>query len=142
MPNDPSGNSPPSFPVACLGASAGGLEAYKSILKALPDDPGVALVIVNHQRKYQSQLYKILPKYTRMPLEIISDGMRLEVNHVYVIPSNCELVLDNGAFHLREVSKSHGWSNVITIFLESLAHEWRSKAIAVILSGLDADGSD
>jgi chemotaxis response regulator CheB len=76
-----------------------------------------------------------------MEVQLIAEGMPLERDHVYVIPPNCELMISGGLFHLHSVSKSRGWPNVITIFLNSLAHSWKSKVIAVILSGLDSDGA-
>jgi two-component system CheB/CheR fusion protein len=75
-----------------------------------------------------------------MPVELISPGMRLAPNHVYVIPPNRDLTLRDGAFQLSPLSQERGWPKVITVFLESLASEWKGKAIAAILSGLDSDG--
>jgi len=77
-----------------------------------------------------------------MPVQLISDGMALERNTVYVIPPNCELTLQDRAFHLTKISKPRGWPRVITVFLKSLAKGWNGRPVAVILSGLDSDGSD
>jgi two-component system chemotaxis response regulator CheB len=129
-----------SFPVVCLGGSAGAVEAIRGLLRALPPEPGLSVVVVQHRRG-PSILPEVLAASTTMIVELIVEGMLLERDHVYVIPPNCELSISGTVFHLRSVSKSRGWPNVITIFLESLAHSWKGKAIAVILSGLDSDGA-
>jgi two-component system, chemotaxis family, protein-glutamate methylesterase/glutaminase len=56
------------FPIVCVGGSAGGLDAYIRLLKNLPPDMGVAIVIVNHMRTVATHLHEILPKYTQMPV--------------------------------------------------------------------------
>jgi two-component system, chemotaxis family, protein-glutamate methylesterase/glutaminase len=132
-----------AFTVACLGASAGGLDAYKRVIRGIPADAGMAIVVINHmRRRIQVTLPEILTKETSMPVQLISEGMLLERNHVYVFPPNCDLTLHDGAFHLETLSKPHGWPNVVTIFLESLAAMWKGRRVAVILSGLDSDGAE
>ncbi len=74
------------FPVVCVGGSAGGLDAYVRLLKCLPPDMGVAIVIVNHLRTVATLLHKILPRYTRMPVELITEGLVLQSNRVFIIP--------------------------------------------------------
>src|SRR5437870_2422377 len=82
------------LPTVGIGASAGGLEALTSLLKALPPDTGLAFVVVQHlDPKHESLLTTLLARATRMPVREISDGMRVEPNHVYVIPANASLVL-------------------------------------------------
>jgi len=63
------------FPVVCVGGSAGGLDAYTRLLRHLPADMGVAIVIVNHLRSVDTQLHEILPYYTKMPVELITEGL-------------------------------------------------------------------
>jgi two-component system chemotaxis response regulator CheB len=63
------------FPVVCVGGSAGGLDAYTRLLKNLPSDMGVAIVIVNHLRTVATLLHEILPKYTEMPVELIMEKL-------------------------------------------------------------------
>jgi two-component system, chemotaxis family, CheB/CheR fusion protein len=144
-PNVPDGgmstNSARGFPVACLGGSAGGLKPYTEVIREIPPDAGLAVVVVNHLRRTPTQLPKILAGNTSMPVQLITPGLKLRPNNVYVIPPNRELALRNGAFQLNPLSKKRGWPRVITAFLESLAHEWKGKPIAAILSGLDADGA-
>ena len=130
-----------AFPLVCLGASAGGLDAYVRLLGNVPAETALALVAVNHAKRYPQMLPGILSRYTRMPIHIITDGMKISPGNVYIIPSNCDLGLAGSKFVLSPLSKHFGWPRVITIFLQSLAREWRRQAIAVILSGLGADGT-
>lgn len=129
------------FPVICVGGSAGGLDAYTRLLRHLPADMGLAIVIVNHLRTVATQLHEILPRYTAMPVELITDRLRIQPNRVFIIPTKRDLHLLNGEFHLKPISKPRGWPNVITVFLRSLAAHWRGKLIAVIVSGYDGDGA-
>jgi chemotaxis response regulator CheB len=129
------------FPVVCVGGSAGGLEAYIRLLKCLPADMGVAVVIVNHITRFPTQLHTILPKYTAMPVDLISDRLLIQPNRVFVIPENRDLHVEGGEFLLRPISKPRGWPDVITVFLRSLIAHWDGKLIAVIVSGYDGDGA-
>ncbi len=130
------------FPVVCVGGSAGGSAAYVQLLKHLPPETPAAIVVVNHLRKTSAALHKILPRSTKMPVELITDGLPIRPNHVFVIPSNCDLHLLDGTFRLTPISKPKGWPDVITVFLRSLARNWDGKLVAVIVSGLDADGAE
>jgi chemotaxis response regulator CheB len=130
-----------SFPVVCVGGSAGGLDAYIRLLRHLPTDLGVAFVIVNHLRTVATRLHEILPGYTTMPVELISEKLRIEPNHVFIIPENRDLHVLNGEFRLKPISKPRGWPDVITVFLKSLTHHWKGKLVAVIVSGYDGDGA-
>jgi len=69
------GNAPRNFPVVCVGGSAGGLDAYIRLLRCLPADIGVAIVIVNHLRTVATMLHEILPRYTEMPVELITERL-------------------------------------------------------------------
>lgn len=129
------------FPVVCVGGSAGGLDAYIRLLQHLPADMGVAVVIVNHLRVVATQLHEILPRYTDMPVELITEGLRIRPNHVFIIPPQRDLHILDGEFRLKPISKPHGWPDVITVFLRSLAAFWDGKLIAVIVSGYDGDGA-
>ena len=130
------------FPVVCVGGSAGGLDAYTRLLQNLPADMGVAIVIVNHVRTLATMLHEILPRYTSMPVELITEKLDILPNHVYIIPERRDLHVVNDEFRLEPISKPHGWPNVITIFLRSLTDNWDGKLIAVIVSGYDGDGAD
>lgn len=130
------------FPVVCIGGSAGGLDAYIRFLTHLPADMGVAFVIVNHLRTVPTMLHEILPRYTKMPVELITEKLDLEPNHVFIIPEKRDLHVLDGEFRLKPISKPHGWPDVITVFMLSLAQNWDGKLIAVIVSGYDGDGAD
>ena len=129
------------FPVVCVGGSAGGLDAYKRLLQHLPADMGVAIVIVNHLRHVGTMLHEILPNYTTMPVELITEGLVTRPNHVFIIPAQRDLHVLDGEFRLKPISKPHGWPDVITVFLRSLTERWEGKLIAVIVSGYDGDGA-
>jgi two-component system, chemotaxis family, protein-glutamate methylesterase/glutaminase len=129
------------FPVVCVGGSAGGLDAYIRLLRNLPDDMGVAIVIVNHLRTVATQLHEILPGYTSMPVELIADRLPIQPNRVFIIPAQRDLHVLDGELRLAPISKPRGWSDVITVFLRSLTRHWGGKLIAVIVSGYDGDGA-
>ncbi len=129
------------FPVVCVGGSAGGLDAYTQLLKNLPADQGVAIVIVNHLRTVATRLHEILPRYTSMPVELISDRLDVRPNCVFIIPEKRDLHVLNGEFRLKPISKPWGWPDVITVFLRSLTENWNGQLIAVIVSGYDGDGA-
>jgi chemotaxis response regulator CheB len=109
------------FPVVCVGGSAGGLDAYTRLLKHLPADMGVAIVIVNHLRTVATLLHQILPHYTKMPVELITERLDIKPNHVFIIPEKRDLHVLEGEFRLKPISKPRGWPDVITVFLHSLA---------------------
>lgn len=129
------------FPIVCVGGSAGGLDAYSRLLKHLPIDMGVAVVIVNHLRTVATQLHEILPSYTKMPVELITEKLRIQPDHVFIIPEKRDLHVLNGEFRLKPISKPRGWPDVITVFMHSLTEHWDGRLIAVIVSGLDGDGA-
>jgi two-component system, chemotaxis family, protein-glutamate methylesterase/glutaminase len=131
-----------NFPVVCIGGSAGGLDAYIRLLRTLPADLGVAIVVVNHLRVTATLLHEILPRYTKMPVELISQGLTIRPDHVFIIPPQRDLHVLRGGFRLKAISKPRGWPDVITVFLRSLARHWDGKLIAVIVSGYDGDGAD
>ena len=130
------------FPVVCVGGSAGGLDAYTRLLAHLPIDMGVAIVIVNHLRVVATQLHEILPHYTKMPVELITEGLVIKPNYVFIIPAQRDLHVRGGEFRLEPISKPRGWPDVITVFLKSLTEHWDGKLIAVIVSGFDGDGAE
>lgn len=130
------------FHVVCVGGSAGGLDAYIRLLRDLPADLGVAIVFVNHVRNVATRLHEILPRYTSMPVELITQGLRIRPNRVFIIPEQRDLHVLDGRFRLQPISKPRGWPDVITVFLKSLTRNWNGKLIAVIVSGYDGDGAD
>ena len=135
--------SPPRgnpFPIVGVGASAGGLEAFGQLLAGLPLDTGMAFVFVQHlDPQRESQLAEILGLRSKMPVVTVQDGMRIEPNHVYVIPPNTSMVLQDS--HLRLAPRQGGLHLPIDIFFQSLAKTQGSRAIGVVLSGNASDGS-
>jgi len=131
-----------TFPVVCVGGSAGGLDAYTRLLRHLPADMGVAIVIVNHVRNVDTLLHEILPRFTVMPVELITERLDILPNRVFIIPSQRDLHVLDGEFRLQPVSKPRGWPDVITVFLRSLTAHWDGNLIAVIVSGYDGDGAE
>lgn len=135
-------NGVKDFPVVCVGGSAGGLDAYTRLLRNLPNDMGVAIVIVNHLRNVATLLHEILPHHTGMPVELITERMTIKPNHVYVIPEKRDLHVLDDEFRLKPISKPRGWPDVITVFFRSMAQHWNGKLITIIVSGYDGDGSE
>jgi two-component system chemotaxis response regulator CheB len=129
------------FPIVCVGGSAGGLDAYIRLLQHLPPDMGVAVVIVNHLRLVATMLHEILPRHTKMPVELITERLVIKPNHVFIIPEKRDLHVLNSEFRLKPISKPRGWPDVITVFLRSLTANWNGQLIAVIVSGYDGDGA-
>ena len=129
------------FPIVCVGGSAGGLDAYIRLLKQLPADMGVAIVIVNHITAFPTHLHEVLPPFTSMPVELITDRLVIAPDHVFIIPENRDLHVEDGVFRLKPISKPRGWPDVITVFLRSLTCYWDGPLVAVIVSGYDGDGA-
>jgi two-component system chemotaxis response regulator CheB len=121
------------FPVVCVGGSAGALDTFTCLLRHLPADMGVAIVIVNHLRTVATFLHEILPRYTAMPVELITDKLLIRPNCVFIIPEQRDLHVLCGEFRLKPISKPRGWPDVITVFLRSLTQHWSGKLIAVIV---------
>ena len=130
------------FPIAGIGASAGGLEACLAFLAALPSKTGMAFVLVQHlEPTYESHLPEILSRGTAMPVIQASEGVRVEQDHLYVIPPNVMLVIKDGVLHLSPRGESSTPHYPIDQFFHSLADDQGSYAIGVILSGSSSDGA-
>jgi len=129
-------------PIVGVGASAGGFEAFRELLKALPSDTGLALVLVQHlDPGHESLLAKLLSKATAMPVAEVEEGMAVEPNHVYVIPPNKTMGIRNGTLHLMARGEPTAKHLPIDYFLGSLAEDRGNRAIGVILSGTASDGT-
>jgi chemotaxis response regulator CheB len=120
--------------------SKGAVAPLIMMFTQLKTDTGMAFVVVHHVRSFPTHLEKILASCTSMPVETATSGLHIEPNHVYVLPSGDEMIVSDGAFRTRKRSKATGWPNVVTVFLDSLAKS-KHRGIAVILSGLDENGS-
>jgi len=130
----------PNFIVG-IGGSAGSLNAYKALLDALPSNTGMAFVIVSHlMPTANSQLAGILSSHTKMPVMVASSAMSILSNHVYVIPPNADLLIEH--FTFKVVTPRTMRNKQIDYFLISLSEAIGARAIAVILSGYDGDGTE
>ena len=133
-------NVPPSFIVG-IGGSAGGLNAYKALLEALPSDTGMAFVFVSHMfPEASSQLAHILSRHTKMPATVAITAMDIWANHIYVIAPNIDLFIEDGVFKV--ISPRIKRNMQIDIFFTSLAQAMGKCAIGIILSGYDGDGTE
>lgn len=130
------------FPVAGIGASAGGLEAFTGLLQHLPVDTGIAFVFIQHlSPQHASMLPSLLSRTTAMPVIEIQHGMPVSPDHIYVIPPNTLMRLEGGVLKLEPRSEERGAPRPIDCFLHSLAADRKGAAIGVILSGADSDGA-
>jgi len=138
--SEPSKSS--SFPIVGVGASAGGLVAFTELLKHLPLDTGMGFVLVQHlDPQHESALTQLLTRATKMPVREVTNKLRVEANHVYIIPPNTNLALAQGALQLQPRQQTHMPHRSIDFFFESLAEDQRERAIGVILSGTATDGT-
>ncbi|WP_414544177.1 chemotaxis protein CheB [Nostoc sp. CCY0012] len=130
------------FPIVGIAASAGGLEAFTQLLSHLLTDTGMAFVLIQHlDPNHKSLLSEILARTTKMPVIEVQDGMTVEPNKVYIIPPNTKMMLSAGVLQLTPREKVQGKYMPGDAFFTSLAADRGHKAIAVVLSGADGDGS-
>src|SRR5215469_2166355 len=137
------GETPPIFPVVCIGGSAGSLSAYIKILRQIRVNVGMAVVIVSHRPMGDSgQFVALLAKTTHMEVIEVTDGMLLERGRIFVAPPHREITTDGVTLRLGVgLAENHGWPTLISQFLFSLASTCASRAIAIIVSGAGHDGS-
>src|SRR5437763_14491831 len=130
------------FPIVGVGASAGGLEAFTQLLKALGPGTGMAYVLVQHlDPTHESALTELLARATEMPVVQVTDAMPVEPTRVHVIPPNVDMIISQRVLRLTPRTEACGHHMPIDRFLRSLAEDHRSKAIGVILSGTASDGT-
>jgi len=131
-----------SFPIVGLGASAGGLEALEQFLAHVPKASGLGFVVVQHlDPTHKGIMVELLQRSTAMPVVQIRDRMKVEPDHVYVIPPNRDLSILHGVLHLLEPAAPRGLRLPIDFFLRSLADDCHERSIGVILSGMGSDGT-
>jgi two-component system CheB/CheR fusion protein len=139
-PHAAAGTSQPSSIVG-IGGSAGGLKAYAALLDALPPDTGLAFVIIAHlYPTANSYLAEILSRNTEMPVRVATSAMAIRRNHVYVIPPDADLFIEDLAFKI--VSPRSARNVQVDLFFTSLADALGARAIGIILSGYDGDGTE
>nr|WP_137677849.1 CheR family methyltransferase [Parerythrobacter lutipelagi] len=130
------------FPVVGIGASAGGLEALRSLFGGYSGLTGMAFVVVQHlDPTHESLMAQLIERYTAMTISQATGGETVEKDHIYVIPPGHGLALDDGVLELTEFKDPRGMRRPIDDFFESLAEDRRGKAACVILSGTGGDGS-
>lgn len=132
----------PNFPIVGIGASAGGLSAFKSFFSHMPDDSNMAFVLVPHlDPTHQSMMVELLTKQTDMPVCEVIDKMPVKANHVYIIPPGRYLKIHNCKLQLTSPPKTRGTETAIDNFLRSLAQDQEECAIGIILSGTGSHGT-
>jgi two-component system CheB/CheR fusion protein len=128
--------------VVGIGASAGGLEALERFFHALPEDTGMAFVVVQHlSPDFKSLMDELLARHTRLPIALVEDGMLVQANHVYLIPPKKEMIISGGRLLLSERERSQELTLPIDTFFRSLARDCGARAVAIVLSGGGSDGS-
>src|SRR5271155_2862591 len=131
------------FPIVAIGASAGGLDACRKLLDAVPTPNGMAFIIVQHlDPSHDSMMVDLLAGHTSMPVLLATDGMKIERERVYVIPPGVYLSVDEkGGLRLSKPLARHGARLPFDFLLNSLVREYGARAVCVVLSGTGADGS-
>ncbi|MCQ4313609.1 PAS domain S-box protein [Pseudomonas stutzeri] len=130
------------FPVVGIGASAGGLKALITFFENMPNDCGMAFVVIMHlSPKHESSADKILQNVTKMPVLQITEPTPIERNHVYVIPPAMDLSMNDGYLRLLKPARERGPQVAIDLFFRALADVHHSHAVGIVLSGTGSDGS-
>jgi two-component system, chemotaxis family, CheB/CheR fusion protein len=126
-----------------VGASAGGLDALRKFISNIPENNGMAFIIVQHMDPtHKSGLVNILSRYTTMEVLEVEDGQQVLPDHVYIIPPNKDMGILDGKLQLMEPLKPHGLRLPINYFFTNLAQDQKDKSVGIILSGFGSDGSD
>ena len=134
--------SPPNFLIVGIGASAGGLEAFKQFFEQMPADTGMAFVIVQHlDPTHKSMLSDLLRNYTKMKVLEVKDNNKILPNTIYTIPPNKEMGVMNGSLHLMDPTMARGHRRTIDYFMRSLAEDQKEKSVGIILSGTGTEGA-
>jgi two-component system CheB/CheR fusion protein len=133
---------PAAFPIAGIGASAGGLEALEQFLRQVPERCGIAFIIIQHlDPTHKGIMPELLQRATGMEVRQVEDRMKVEPDHVYVIPPNKDMSILHGVLHLFEPVAPRGLRLPIDFFFRSLADDQQQQSIGIILSGMGSDGT-
>jgi two-component system, chemotaxis family, CheB/CheR fusion protein len=131
-----------TFPVVGLGASAGGLKALLQFFEQMPNDNGMAFVVILHlSPKHESNAASVLQNATKMPVTQVTESTKIEPNHVYVIPPTKDLSMDDGMLRLSDSHRPAGRHIAIDLFFRTLATAHRERSFSIILSGTGSDGT-
>lgn len=129
------------FPIVCIGASAGGLEALEQFICPIPENSGFAYIVIQHlDPTHKGMLPEILQRNSKMQVIQVKDRMPIKPNNVFVIPPNKNMSISRGFFHLADPTEIRGLRLPIDYFMRSLARDQHENAIGVILSGMGSDG--
>ncbi len=130
------------FPIVCIGASAGGLDALEQYLENVPENSNMAYIVIQHlDPTHKGMLPELLQRTSKMKVMQVKDRMPVKQNVVYVIPPNKTMSILKGVLHLFEPVETRGLRLPIDYFLQTLADDQKERAVAVILSGMGSDGS-
>jgi len=130
------------FPIVGIGASAGGIPALQGLFSGLQTDCGLGIVIVTHlSPDRHSLLHEVLARFTAMPVKVAEDGLRVEINHVYVMPENSVLEIEGGMLKIKKPDVGERERKPVDIFFASLAEDRGELSISIVLSGGDGDGT-
>ena len=128
--------------VVGLGGSAGSIKALETFFSQMPEDSGLAFVVVLHlSPEYESGLAGVLQKWTVMPVIQVSEPVKVEANCVYVIPPRKHLLMADGHLILTDLPHEYGKRSAVDIFFCTLAETHQSRSTAIVLSGIDGDGA-
>jgi two-component system CheB/CheR fusion protein len=130
------------FFVVGIGASAGGLEALEQFFEHVPEESRLSFVVVQHlSPDFKSMMDELLARRTRIPIIRVEDGIELRPNAIYLMPPRTEMIQSTGRLYLTDKDLSQGFALPIDRYLRSLAQDFGSRSIGVILSGTGSDGS-
>lgn len=130
-----------TFPIACIGSSAGGIEALTEFVSTLEEQSGIAYIVIQHlDPNHESQLPRIVSKLTSVPVVQAVHNQEIQPDNIYIIPSDKVVTIQNGILILAD-RPSHMRQMTIDSFMRSLAFDQGSKAIGIVLSGVGSDGA-
>ncbi|MFA8442770.1 CheR family methyltransferase [Yoonia sp.] len=130
------------FPIVGLGAAAGGQQALSAFFAAMPDDSGMAFMLIYRgEPDGERQIAEELAKHTKMPIALATDGAKIAPNHIYVLPALCTAMIAGGALRLSDPASGRRLHHPINQFLRALAQSHGANAVAIILSGAGSDGA-
>lgn len=125
-----------------MGGSAGSLEAFEQFFARMPPSSGLAFVLVSHlDPTHKGMMPELLSRVTTLPVVQAEEGMPVKANQVHIIPPNKDMSILRGVLHLHEPAGQRGVRAPIDLFLRHLAEDQQDRAIAVIMSGMGADGT-
>ena len=131
-----------NFPVIGIGASAGGLGALQKLLQRMPPAPGMAFVVVMHlSPEHESMLGAILQRATALPIRTVTESVRIEVDHIYVISPALKLIMSDGHLHVAPLLTLQARGSSIDLFFRTLAQAHRERSVGIVLSGTGSDGA-